>query len=149
MEIQVLSWNEKLQNRNNHPLLPRSFRGLLIGKSGCGKTTVLLSLLLQPNWLDYNNLKIFGMSLFQPEYKIIRKVYEMNFPKECFIKLFSMRDKLLSERIDPIKLLTELGRQHSNNETIKCEFYESAADVPDPKDLKSTDKNLVIFDDLQ
>ena len=48
MEIKDLSWNEILEKRFNHPLLPRSIRGIIIGKSGCGKTT----LLLRPGWLD-------------------------------------------------------------------------------------------------
>ena len=64
MNVINLGWNENLQNRHNHPLSPRYIRGLLIGKSGSGKTCLLLNLLLQPNWLDYNNLKVFGMSLF-------------------------------------------------------------------------------------
>ena len=59
MEITDLSWNENLHNRFNNPLLPRSIRGLIVGKSGCGKTTLLLNLLLKPGWLDYDNLFYF------------------------------------------------------------------------------------------
>ena len=60
MEITNLSWNEHLSNRFNNPLLPRSIRGLIVGKSGCGKTTLLLNLLLKPGWLDYDTLFVFG-----------------------------------------------------------------------------------------
>jgi len=73
MEIKNLSWNEHTANKNNHPLLPKRLRGLIVGKSGCGKTMVLLNLLLRPSWLDYSNLSVFGKSLFQPAYKILRK----------------------------------------------------------------------------
>ena len=48
MEIADLSWNEVTAKRFNHPLLPRSIRGIIVGKSGCGKTTLLLNLLLRP-----------------------------------------------------------------------------------------------------
>ena len=68
MEFVDFSWNEAILRISNHPLLPRSIRGLIVGKSGCGKTTLLLNLLLRPGWLDYNNLCVFGKSLFQPEY---------------------------------------------------------------------------------
>ena len=171
MNIIDLSWNENLQHRHNHPLLPKSLRGLLIGKSGCGKTTVLMNLLLQPDWLDYNNLKIFGKSLFQPEYKIIKHAFEQRLPKEVIIRLFENRNEIMGEGIDPIKLLNELrqerglvsgersdtgrappdklARYERRQGDMKCEFFESADDVPDPANLNKTDKNLMIFDDLQ
>ena len=41
MQVRDLSWNEHLSRRFNHPLLPRSIRGVIVGKSGCGKTTLL------------------------------------------------------------------------------------------------------------
>ena len=59
MEIKNLPWNENLSKRCNHPIQPRGIRGLIIGKSGCGKTTLVIKLLLRPGWLDYNNLNIF------------------------------------------------------------------------------------------
>ena len=58
MEVKNLSWNEHIVNKKNQSLLPKSLRGLIVGKSGCGKTTLLLNLLLRPGWLDYSkNLK--------------------------------------------------------------------------------------------
>ena len=62
--------------RYNRPLLPANIRGLIIGKSNCGKITLLLNLLLQPNWLDYNHLYVFGRTLHQQEYQILKKGYE-------------------------------------------------------------------------
>ena len=47
-------------------------------------------------------------------------------------------------------LIEELGkdqRPHSK-QPIECNFYESPDDVPDPKELSSEQKNLMIFDDL-
>ena len=43
MEVQKLAWNENLSKRCNHPLLRQGIRGLIIGKSGCGKTTLLIN----------------------------------------------------------------------------------------------------------
>ena len=73
MEIKDLTWNEISSRRFNNPLFPKSIRGILVGKSACGKTTLLLNFLLRPGWLDYNNLNIYGKSLFQPEYRILKK----------------------------------------------------------------------------
>ena len=60
-------WRSSEDCRENNPLLPRNLRELIIGKSGCGKTTVIIYLLLQPGWLDYNHLYVFGKSLHQQE----------------------------------------------------------------------------------
>ena len=52
MEIQNISWSDASAKRLNHSLLPKNIRGLIIGKSGCGKTTMLLNLLLMPaGWI--------------------------------------------------------------------------------------------------
>ena len=64
MEVKNLAWNENLSKRCNHPLLPKGIRGLIIGKSGCGKTTLLINFLLRSDWLDYNNINNFGKSMF-------------------------------------------------------------------------------------
>ena len=77
MVIADLSWNEVI-SRFNNSLLPRSI--FCVGKSGCGKTTLLLNLLLRPGWFDYDNLCVFGKSLFQPEYQILKKAFEENLP---------------------------------------------------------------------
>ena len=94
MEIIDLSWKIDKIKRNNNNLLPRSIRGIIVGKSGCGKTTLLLDLLLRPRWLDYNNLQVFGISLFQPEYKILRSSFERKLPKEVILKLFELQKEI-------------------------------------------------------
>src|SRR6218665_3245515 len=46
--------------------------------------------------------------------------------------------------------IEELVRESDNkNPDIDCEFFESEDDVPDPRELNSEKKNLMIFDDLQ
>ena len=43
MEIKNLAWNENLSKRCNHSILHHGIRDLIIGKSGCGKTTLLIN----------------------------------------------------------------------------------------------------------
>ena len=144
MEIKDLSWNEVTTRRFNNPLLPRSIRGIIVGKSGCGKTTLLLNLLLRPGWLDYANLSVFGKSLFQPEYRILKKAFEENLPKEYILRLFNMRDEIQNSQIPPLLVVQEWAKSIKNKSNVKCIFFETASDVPDPRDLNTEDKNLII-----
>ena len=69
MEIKNLSWNENVTNKNNHPLLPKSIRGLIVSKSGCGKTALLLNLLLRPGWLTIRNCQFLEKVCFNQSIK--------------------------------------------------------------------------------
>ena len=146
MEIADLSWNEVTSKRFNHPLLPSSIRGIIVGKLSCGKTTLLLNLLLRLGWLD--NLCVFGKSLFQPEYRILKKAFEENLPKEYILRLFNMKDEIQNSQLPPSVVLQEWAKTIKNKLNVKCNFFETASDVPDPCELNSEDKNLMIFDDL-
>ena len=148
MEIADSSWNKVISKRFDNPLLPRSMRGIIIGKSGCSKMTLLLNLLLRPGWLDYDNLCVFGKSLSQPEYRILKKAFKENLPKESILKLFNMRDEIQNSQMPPLAVIQEFARTIKNQSNVKCNFYETASDVPDPRELDPEDKNLMIFDDL-
>ena len=148
MQVRDLSWNEHVSRRFNHPLLPRSIRGVIVGKSGCGKTTLLLNLLLRSGWLDYNKLAVFGKSLFQPEYRILKKAFEEKLPKEAIMRLFDLRDEVMKLDVSPSALVEEWAKEIQNKSDIECSFYESSEDVPDPSEMNSSNKNLMIFDDL-
>ena len=125
MEIADLSWNEVTSRRFNHPLLPRSIRGIIVGKSGCSKTTLLLNLLLRPGWFDYDKLCIFRKSLFQPEYRILKKAFEENLPKECILRLFEMRDEIQNSQMPPLAVVEKWASTIKNKSNIKCNFFRN------------------------
>jgi len=91
--------------------LPQSLRGLIVGKSGCRKTTLLLNLLLQPGWLDYSKLSVFGKSLFQPEYRIVKKGFEEQLPKRVIMNLFENQNEIQREQISPSVLIDALAQE--------------------------------------
>ena len=56
-----------------------------------------------------------------------------------------MRDEIQNSQILPSIVVQEWAKSFKNKSNIKCNFFETASDVPD---LNSEDKDLMIFDDL-
>ena len=146
MEVKAnYTWNSKVQRENN-PLLPNNIRGLIIGKSNCGKTTLILNFLLQPDWLDYTHLYVFGKSLHQREYQIIRKGFEYGLSKQQLTNIFQCKDEI--GECDPVKLIEDYI-QHGGiaKGSIKSSFFDDCTQIPDPSELNASSKNLLILDD--
>ena len=115
---------------------------MIIGKAGCGKTKLLTNLLLRSGWLGHNNINIFGKSLFQPEYHILKKkLFKKNYPKKSLLDCLKTKTKTISVFEEMAKII----RKKSN---VHCKFYESAEDVSDPRELSSEKKKLMVFNDL-
>ena len=138
--MNVQNYFVKKKTRQNNPLLPSSLRGLIVGKSNSGKTVLLLNLLLRDGWLDYNNLLVFGNSLHQEEYRIIKKGFEIGLGKKQVSNLFKNQ-----EFVAPFTALENY--QGETPKEITAEFYEDCDAIPDPKTLDSNKKNLIILDD--
>lgn len=139
------AWKSREGKRANSPLLPSNIRGLIVGKSSCGKTTLLLNLLLQPNWLDYSCLKVFGKSLHQQEYKILQKAYANSLSKSQISNVFKNQNKIQG---NPLELIDEFIKHGGvANGHIKADFYSDCSNVPDPGELDDSEKNLLILDD--
>ena len=121
---------------------------MIIGNSACGKTTLLINLLLRRGWLGYNNINIFGKTLFQPEYHILKKAFEEKLPKEVVIRLFENQNEITNLGISPISIVKKMAKEIRDKSDVECNFYQSAEDVPDPTELSSEKNDLMVFDDL-
>ena len=117
----------------NNPLLPQSLRGLVIGKSGRG-TTVIFNLLLQPGWLDYNHLHVFGKSIHQQEYKVLRKGLDAGLCKQQISNLFNSQEWL--GNISPLTAIETFS--DLRNGKIRADIYDDGQDIPDPSSLDPT-----------
>ena len=93
---------------------------------------------------------MLGKSLFQPEYKIIKKAFEEKLHKEAIFKLFQIQNETSRLNVSSNEVVEEVAKNCAHNPAnIECQFFETSADVPDPRELSSKKKNLMIFDDLQ
>ena len=103
---------------------------MIIGKSGYGKTTLLINLLLRPGWPDYNNINIFGKSLFQPEYHILKKAFEEKLPKGITIRLFENPNEITELVFLPYQLLKKLRKIVQTNLMLSVNFINQPKMFP-------------------
>jgi len=138
------------KTKTHSDIFPESFRCLIIGQSGSGKTALLMRMLLQENILDHNKLFVFGRSLHQPEYQIIKAGFEHRLPKSEITEILKHNSMINDLDDKPAHVAAGLSQNLDDDEKgdIDCEFYEDPGDIPDPKDFDKQDKNLIIFDDI-
>ncbi|WAR01499.1 hypothetical protein MAR_008057 [Mya arenaria] len=53
-----------------------------------------------------------------------------------------------SRMLSIVAVVEEMGKSNRYKSDIDCSFYETSKDVPDPRELSTDNKNLMIFDDL-
>ena len=148
MEIKNFSWQTNDSERKNSEFFPKNIKALIIGKTGSAKTNFLMHCLLCPNWLDYNHLYVFCTSMTQPEYKILKAVFEYGLTKEAVYALFENQDAIRKKEFEVEKLFEEMKELFPTGTKIKAEFIEDSKEVPDPCTLSGRDKNLITFDDV-
>ena len=138
-------WRPSKTQRQHHFLLPRDIRAIVVGKSGVGKTVLLTYLLLEPGVMDYNNLIVYGRSLHQPEYQIMKSVFNKKLSKNQIKVLFENQSDVINEGgIE--KFLQEYDGPCKGN--IQVSFETDDSSILDPKDYDAGKKNLLLLDDI-
>ena len=148
MEIKNFAWHMSDEKRNNSEFFPRHIKGLIIGRTGCGKTIFLLNCLLCPNWLDYDHLYVYCTSMEQTEYQILKAAFEYGLTKEAVYALFVKQDVIRKKGFETEQLFEEMKELFPTGTKIKAEFEENVKDVPDPHTFSRRNKNIAIFDDI-
>ena len=54
-----------------------------------------------------------------------------------------MREEIQNSQIPPAIVVQEWAKSIKKKSDVKCNFFQTASDVPDPRDLNSEDKNLM------
>ena len=145
MNNNIIYWQtNKINEHKHHFLLPSPIvRMLIIGRSGCGKTSALFKILLVNGWLDYNELHVYSKSLHQLEYKILKARFDKGHSKSDIVKMFNESNNFNVTVDEYIKNLPTKSKHKSS-----IAFYENVELILDPSELNCNKKSLFIFDDI-
>lgn len=136
-------------------LLPNTIRCLICGPSNCGKTNVLIGLIIHENGLKFRNVYVYSKTLFQPKYIFLENVLKL-VPNVTFSKFKENEQVISSSEAKPNSVIIfddvscenqnnirdyfSMGR-HKNIDT----FYLNQTYTKIPKQLIRDNANLIIL----
>lgn len=65
-----------LTAKRHSKLLPNSIRCIIAGPSNCGKTNLLINLIISEHGLKFENIYIYSKTLWQPKYKYLSELFQ-------------------------------------------------------------------------
>lgn len=127
------AWDPSLDDAANgikhSKLLPNSIRCIIAGPSNCGKTNLLINLIISEHGLKFENIYVYSKTLWQPKYEYLEKLFrplrgmeyhqfssadEMVEPKDVKPNSIIIFDDVICEKNqDIIKQYFSLGRHRS------------------------------------
>ena len=140
---------------NHHPNIPNSFRMLVIGSSGCGKMVLLLRLLIEPIFLDYDNLIIYTTTKDQQEYQLLYHGFNNGLSKENLAAITLQQENLKGLSIpvlckkyaEFLKNPKSVLRSSEPEALITVMLIDKTNELTPPEQLDKNKKHLIIFDD--
>ena len=122
--------------------------GLICGKTGSGKTYLLIKALLQENLLDYDSLYIYTSTPDQPAYQFLQHGFRVGLTKEAIRYLFTQY--IDDDSID--MTVADFCEEFKNDPGMrgtagKITVHLSSKALPQPEDLHKNKKHIIIFDD--
>jgi len=102
-------------------LFPKSIFCVIAGSTGCGKTNLMLNLLLKAKLLNYDHVYVYSSTLYQPAYEYLRNFY-----------------------VDLQRLIL-----HNTSRSVQiAQFFDADTEILNPSELSKDKNHIMIFDDV-
>lgn len=136
-------------------LLPNSLRCIICGPSNCGKTNLIIGLLIHENGLRFQNVYVYSKTLPQPKYIFLEKVLQ-RVPDISFQKYHENEEVLSVQSAKPnsVIIFDDVACENQNNmrdyfamgrhKHIDC-FYLNQTYSKIPKQLVRDNANLIVL----
>lgn len=144
----------KTQSRHGK-LLPNTIRALVCGPSNCGKTNLVIGLLLHKDGLRFLNVYIYSKTLFQAKYVFLEKVFSL-VPNVFFGKFHDKEEVLSPSDAKPnsVMIFDDVSCESQNtirdyfamgrHKNIDC-LYLNQTYSKIPKQLIRDNANLIVL----
>lgn len=143
-----------INNNENNNIFPRPLRCLIIGSSGCGKTSIAWNIITK-RWINYQKLYVFTKSLDQPIYKALQELFNESLPiaeffehcddiipvDECCENSLIIFDDCILEKQDKMRDYFVRGR-HKN---ISCIYLTQCYTLADLKTIRNNCNFIITF----
>lgn len=141
--------------RRHSDLLPDSIRCIICGPSNCGKTNVMVCLLLDPNGLKFQNIYLYSKTPFQPKYETLGKILggvdglgyyvftdntEIVSPREAQPDSIFVFDDVACDKQNVMREYFSTGRHSAVDSFYLCQTYSRI-----PKQLIRDNANLILL----
>lgn len=145
----------KKVKRRHSVLLPDSIRSIICGPSNCGKTNVMVCLLLDSNGLKFRNVYLYSKTPFQPKYatlgKILNSVDDLGYhvfsdnteivkPSDAAPDSIFIFDDVACDKQNTMREYFSMGRHNSVDSFYLCQTYSRI-----PKQLIRDNANLIVL----
>ena len=129
--------------------IPYPHLQIISGKSGSGKTHLLLKQLLTPDFLDYEELYILSPNIQQTEYQFINLGFENKLSKQILLDLFPRLEKFRLDQLEDLfKIVCDKVDYEDKQNDIKVFITSKKEELPLIREMNSDVKKLFIFDDI-
>ena len=152
----IIGAGDTIKTEKRHgSLLTNTIRAVFCGPSNCGKTNVLISLLIHPNVLKFQNIYLYSESLNQPKYlfpqELLRPIDGIKFftfgdreevisTDNALPKSIMIFDDVSCEKQDNMKAYFCTGKHKSVDCFYLCQSYTQL-----PKHLMRDNVNLMVI----
>lgn len=155
LEVNNINLEDDTRKIKHSILLPNTIRCIICGPSNCGKTNVMLTLLVHENGLKFQHIYLYSKTTFQPKYRflfqVMKRIPEAKYyvyndnsevlsPNDALTKSVIIFDDVACENQTNIRKYFAMGRHRQ----IDC-FYLTQTYSKIPKQLIRDNANLLII----
>ena len=134
---------------DNHKNIPYPNLQIISGKSGSGKTHILLLELLTPDFLDYEELYVLSPNIHQKEYQFLKIGFENYIDKLVLLNFFPRLNKFRINQLDEVfEIIDNNLTSNLKQNNIRTVFTSKKEDLPTIQEMNGDTKKLFVFDDL-